>query len=357
MKGIQSVTPFRVGSAVLSWSMLFCSGMLLSGCNMANSDSGVSSSSSASVPSASVTLTSASTEPDEQGYYAENTTFTVNATASGSLGSTVSCAVELAYKSGASSDFNTLQTLNGCGAQTFNLYSGAGVYRFKLTATDANSLVAEDQKFVIAVPLAIGDEPYLSADFDFTVSTDPESLFDVALDATPSTKGEGGDIATYTWQVRLKEDDEDESWASTLGPYNSPTTNITVNRDGIYVVRLTLVDQSEQTAMAEKMVVVGSSQTLIADFSVSVSGAAPVNVDVDASSSIISAGVDHYVWEVYDAATTAAEDTESLPIYRLTVESATAALPIISAGTYLIRLKIIDSIGNEHEISRVVSVS
>ncbi|MDG6772762.1 hypothetical protein QCB45_00265 [Thiomicrorhabdus sp. ZW0627] len=326
---------------------------LLSGCNMANSaDGGSDSSSNLAEPTAAVSVVSSTPEANSSGYYNERSTLTVNASAVGSLGSSVTCSISFDYKSAVATDFSNLQTVSGCGAKDFNLYSGAGVYRVKLTATDANSKVAEDQKFVIAIPTAISDTPYLSANFNFTTSTDLANLFDVYLDATSSTKGETGDIVSYTWQIRLKQDDGNESLVSTVGPNISPVTTVTVNQDGIYVVRLTVVDAGSQTATTEKMFSVDTANTLVADFSATISGTAPVNIGVDASSSTVAAGVNHYVWEV----STVGAETDAV-IYRLTVESATTVLPITSAGTYLITLKVIDNLGNEHQISRVVTVS
>lgn len=326
--------------------------VVLSGCNMANSADGGSSSAPSSLaePTAEVALQSAFPAADSQGYYEEDAIVTFNASAVGSLGSSVTCSTVLSYND------EVKDTVLGCGENQFNLNSGAGAYRIKLTATDANSLVAEDQKFLIAVPQSLANSVYLSADFNFTTSSDVANSFDVLLDATPSTKGETGDIATYTWQIRLKQDDNDETLVSTVGPVNSPTTNVTVNQDGIYVARLTIVDDGDNTAVTEKMFSVGTGSALEADFSIAVSGAAPVNIDVDASSSTIAAGADHYVWEVYPIDGTSGEVAEDA-IYRLTVESATTVLPIAVSGTYLIRLKVIDTLGNEHLIARLVSIS
>ncbi|MDX1347548.1 MAG: hypothetical protein R3189_04780 [Thiomicrorhabdus chilensis] len=324
----------------------------LSGCNMANSADGGSDSAPTNLmePTASVSIQSALPVADSQGYYEEDAIVTVNASAVGSLGSSVTCSTTLSYNDA------VVDTILGCGTKQFQLASGAGAYRIKLTATDANSLVAEDQKFLIAVPQLLANSVYLSADFNFTTSSDVANSFDVFLDATPSTKGEAGDISTYTWQIRLKQDDNDETLVDTVGPTNSPTTNVTVNQDGIYVARLTIVDEGDNTAVTEKMFSVGTGSALVADFSVAVSGAAPVNIDVDASSSTIAAGADHYIWEVYPLDGTSGEVAEEA-IYRLTVESATTVLPIAVSGTYLIRLKVIDTLGNEHLIARLVNVT
>ncbi|MDG6778213.1 hypothetical protein QCB44_05795 [Thiomicrorhabdus sp. zzn3] len=343
---------FCRGTLFLSASALMCGAVLLSGCNMANSDGGVSpDSGDSSAASASVTLTSATSTPDALGYYSENTILTYNASATGSMGSSITCSTSLSFND------SVVDTSLGCGEDQFILSNGAGVYRIKLTATDANSMVAEDQKFVIVKP----SETYLIADFDYARSVDPATPYDLELDATPSTLALSN-IDTYTWQVRLKQDDENTNWTDTI-QMHTPMTSITLNNDGIYVVRLTLVDDAEKTAMVEKTIVMSSEQALEADFSVTVSGAAPVNIGVDASSSTVAAGVDHYVWEVYDTATATTAETDAetdstapQPIYRLTVESATTVLPIVTAGTYLIRLKVIDATGNEHELTRVVNV-
>ncbi len=119
-------------------------------------------------------------------------------------------------------------------------------------ATDANSLVAEAQTFAIVVPNTIGSGSNLTANFTATPSDTPASTFDIALDATSSTKGETGDIDTYTWQVRKKENDSVGTLVSTVGPLNSPTTSVVVQSDGIYVVKLTIVDTGAKTTSTEK---------------------------------------------------------------------------------------------------------
>ena len=302
-------------------------------------------------PVALVEIMAASTDPDNNGYYFDDTTLTVNASASGSSGSDVICSVEFSINSGTASDFTVLQTVSGCGVKDFNLYNGTGTYRVRLTATDSNAEVAEDQKYVIAIPTELANSVYLNAEFEFTVSTDPASLFDVFLDATSSNEGEGGDITNVRWDVFLKEDDEITETPVEIVDNNSLTTTVTVDRDGIYVAKLTLTDESEQTAITEKMFIVGGTgDELIADFSVTIPDVAPVNIEVDASASSIVAGIDHYEWEVRSFL------DEGVLIYKLSTESATTVLPIAIAGNYFIRLTVIDVDGNEHEITRVVTV-
>jgi len=302
-------------------------------------------------PLAEVTVLDASIAPDSNGYYVEGAIITVNTNAAGSSGSEYTCSTTLDHNNDASEEFANLDTLLGCGVKDFSLSNGYGTYQVKLVVTDDNSKVAEDQKYVIAIPQALADSIYLNAEFDFTVSTDPESLFDVYLDATTSSEGTGGNIVTYQWDVYLKEEDETtETQVETLIS-NSPTTTVTVDRDGIYVAKLTLTDDSEKTAVTEKMFMVsGTGATLIADFSVTIPTNAPVNIEVDAAASIVEAGIDHYEWEVYDMT------ADASPIYQLTVESEATVLPIVTSGNYLIRLTVMDVDGNEHEITRIITV-
>lgn len=314
-------------------------------------------------PLALVEIVGASTTPDSNGYYFDDTTLTVNNEASGSLGSDVTCSIEFAHNTGTSSVFEVLQTTPGCGFKTFNLYNGTGTYRVKLTATDGNEEVAEDQKYVIAIPTELADSVYLVADFDVTVSTDQGSLFDVELNAEKSKEGEGGDIEDdgFQWEVFLKEDDDLTDISVEPFVKQGVKTTVNVDRDGIYVARLTLTDKSGKTATTEKMFIVsGTGDALIADFSVSIpSGGAPVNILVDASTSIIDdpRGIDHYEWEL-----TAVGDDSNVNgevrtvLYQLETESPTTVLPIAYSGNYFIRLTVIDASGNEHEITRVVTV-
>ncbi|MEA3406085.1 MAG: hypothetical protein U9R28_10175 [Pseudomonadota bacterium] len=303
-------------------------------------------------PMALVEVIGSSKEPNSSGYYFEDTTVTVSTEAAGSLGSDITCSIDLGYNDGTAAEFTVLQTVTGCGVKDFNLYSGVGTYQMKLTATDTNTKVAEDQKFVITIPTELADTVYLNADFETTVSTDDGSLFDVFLDARSSSEGTGGDIATYSWEVFLKEEDEiTETAVETVSDVASPTTTVVVDRDGVYVARLTIVDASEAKAITEKMFMVsGTGATLIADFTVTIPANAPVNIEVDASASTVDAGIDHYEWEVFSTM------GDSTPTYQLTVESATTVLPIAVTGTYLVRLTVIDIDGNEHEITRIISV-
>jgi len=303
-------------------------------------------------PRAVINVIDASQAPDSNGYYFENTTIVTDIEAIGSQRSDTTCIITLAHKGAAATEFTTIDTVNDCATTSLNLSNGVGTYQAKLVVTDGNSKVAEDQKFVIAIPTTLADTVYLNADFEATVSTEDGSLFDVFLDATSSAEGTGGDIATYSWEVFLKEEDEvTETAVETVPDVASPTTNVVVDRDGIYVARLTIVDASEAQAITEKMFIVsGSGETLVADFTVTIPANAPVNIEVDASASTIDAGVDHYEWEVYDI--TAEADI----VYQLTVESATTVLPIATTGTYNVRLTIIDVDGNEHEITRIISV-
>ncbi len=303
-------------------------------------------------PRATISIISASTSPDSNGYYFENTTLVTDIEAIGSQRSDVTCVITLAHKGTGATEFTTIDTVNDCETTSLNLSNGVGTYQAKLVVTDGNSKVAEDQKYVIAIPEVLANTVYLNAEFAFTVSTDPDSLYDVFLDARTSSEGTGGDIAKYTWEVFLKQEDEEtELTDQRVVEVQSPTTTVTVNQDGIYVAKLTIEDAAENKAITEKMFKVGGTgDQLIADFSVTVPSASPVNIQVDASSSTIGGTVEHYEWEVMQNSTTSVE-------YQIQTHSPTTVLPITTAGDYLIRLTVIDTSGNEYQITRIVSVS
>ncbi|MBN2865804.1 MAG: hypothetical protein JXK16_07330 [Thiotrichales bacterium] len=303
-------------------------------------------------PDAEVRIISASTTPDANGYYVENTVITSDLLAIGSQRSTVTCEVTLDYQSNDDGAvFTNRDTVNSCDVQDFNLDNGPGIYRVKLVVTDGNDLIAEDQKFVIATSTDLLDRAYLTADFTFNVAPVADSLFDVEFNGRFSSESDTGDAITeFKWEVFVKNDDTETPYKTIIGLNPKPT--VTVDRDGIYVTRLTITDELEQTAVTEKMFKVGGTgQTLIADFSVTIPSGAPVNIQVDASASTIGAGVDHYEWELISAG-----DTNETVFYQLDTESPTTVLPVAYSGIYYIRLTVIDVDGNEHEITRVVTI-
>lgn len=329
----------------------------LSGCNGANSADDNSSFSDSPEPPGlnesrvGLQINSATTAPDVNGYYSEDTEITVGVTAPASPSSEVLCSTTLSHKAlGIDTGFEEGDTLEGCKEQRFNFDKGPGTYRLKLKVTDMSNKVVEDQKFVIVKPSELREKAYLKADFEFTVT---DSLFGVFLDAGVSSQGSGGEIETFKWDVFLKEHDGDSDAPVKTVTTNALTTSVTVDRGGIYVSRLTITDVSGQSAVTEKMFKVGGTgEALIADFAVSIPAAAPVNIGVDASASVILGGVDHYEWELLAIG----DDVDSTAAYKLSTESPTTVLPIVYSGIYLIRLTVIDQSGNEHENTRVITV-
>jgi|GEM_PF-4184923 len=313
-------------------------------------------------PRGLVEIIGATTDPDTNGYYFDDTTVTVRTIASGASGADVNCLVSLDHYDKATEEFEAVDNIQGsCSLTTdFNLTEETGTYRVRLVVSDRESgeQVAEDQKFLIAIPTELANSLYLNAEFDFTVSEEEDSLFQVLLDANNSAEGEGGDITNFSWEVFLKEEDSLNDNAVKIVTGQGRQTNVVVDRDGIYVARLTLTDESGETATTEKMFIVsGTGDTLIADFSVSIPSGAPVNILVDASASTIEAGIDHYEWEltaVGDDSGVNGEDRTVL--YQLETESPTTVLPVAYSGIYFIRLTVIDASANEHEITRVITV-
>lgn len=331
---------------------------ILYSCNLANSadisTSNNSSNNSSDNKNNSVSISIVASLPavNFSGYYQERSIVTINASAIGSLNSTTSCLITVSQKANSVLTYIDVDVINGCGEKTIAFVNGAGIYKIKLIATDANSKTAEAQTFAIVVPETINAAPILAANFSATPSASVGSGFDIALDATTSTKGETGDIATYTWEIRKKENDAQPALISTIGPLNSPITNTVVASDGIYVVKLTIVDNGSKTASTSKTFTVSTAgPTLIADFSITIpAGVAPLNIQVDASSSTV-ASIDHYAWDLYNS------ESITSSIYHVETESKLANIPVVIAGIYLIRLRVIDALGNEHEVTRSLQVS
>jgi len=321
--------------------------VVLSGCNLANS-AGDDTKRNAT---ANVSIQSSMPAANASGYYQEKSIVIVNATGSGSKNSLVTCETTISKKANSVIDYAVVDVITGCGNKEVAFVNGAGAYKIKLVVTDGNSKTAESQTFAIVLPTTIGSDVFLSANFTAIPSTSSETTFDIALDATSSTKGETGDISTYTWQIRKKENDATTTLVSTVGPVNSPVTNIVVQSDGIYVVKLTIVDNGSKTASTTKTFTVSTGgDLLVADFSITIpAGVAPINVQVDSSTSTV-ANIDHYAWDLY------ASDTSDTVIYHVETESTQANIPIVATGIYLIRLRVIDSIGNEHETTRTFQI-
>lgn len=323
--------------------------LFLPSCNLANSADEDNLSKNAS---AKLTVQSAIPSANAEGYYQENSLLTLNASGRGSLDSAITCVITVQKKLDSTTSYTDVNVINGCGEQAMDVDNGAGVYRIKLLVTDGNSKTAEARTTLIVEPSSISSEPYLSANFTAIPSSLVGHGFDVALDATSSTKGVSGDIATYTWQVRKKENDATTNLISTVGPMNSPVTNVVVPSDGIYVVQLDIVDDGAKTASTAKTFSVRTgADTLVADFSLTIpAGQVPINITADSSSSTVT-NIDNYAWDVFlytDLATS---------LYHVETESTSVNLPIGEVGIYIIRLRVIDSIGNEHEVSRTFQVS
>jgi predicted component of type VI protein secretion system len=325
--------------------------VLISGCNLK---------SDASQPAANPDLSL--TEPVAQikvltpaslagGYYQENDTVSYEVEAKGSQGSEVTCSTEIAQRSLTDGTYSAQDTHQGCSATSYNFQPTSGsatmVYRIKASVTDANSKTADTQTFL----LVRNDGAFLSAKFTATLSQQSGQSLQVNLDASTSTIGDTGNIKSYTWQIRKKQDDNSETLVQTVGPENSPQTSVVVESDGIYVIKLTIADESDKAASATQQMAINLNNTHYFDFTMSVSGNAPLNMGVSANTTNIAAGANHFIWDVYSS-----EDL-TVSIYHHETESSSTVLPIISAGTYVIKLKVIDNLGNEHELSRVQVVS
>ena len=332
---------------------------ILLGCNLSSSETEIQVSNPPLKPSVKISNIRSSGGLTTNGEYYERDSIEIALEVLGSQYSSVACEVFL-QKLSSEGYVNTPNSpMASCQNLVFNFDSGTGLYRLLAKVTDANSKTAETQRFLLVVPKSISDQPYLQAIFNHTTSSLVENAFEVLLDATPSKIGETGDIVSYTWQYRLKQDPE----TSTITLKESgPITSVVFQSDGIYVVKLTVTDAGGKTASMTQQFGVGLNQPISLSFtfsngtSVAVPGTtagAPTafNLQVDASGSVIAAGVDHYIWQVYKS------DALDDMIYEIQTETPTTTLPLIDAGvTYLIKLRVIDQTGNEHAYSQLVSI-
>jgi len=324
---------------------------VLAGCNLGSSTSEKQVSSLLAEPMVRISAIQSNNALTARGEYHDRDEITVTLEAKGSLNSSVTCSVSLQYLSSGSYTDDPSGPVAACNDIHLALSSGAGVYRLLAKVTDGNSKTAESRRFLIATSQSITDRPYLQASFTPTVSTNISNAYEIQLDATGSTAGETGDIVSYTWQIRLKQNNSGTT-VDTFTEYG-PKTSVVLNNDGIYVVKLTVTDAGGKTSSMTKQFSVGLNSSVVVTFTFSTTSAsptAPLNLNVDESGSTISAGVDHYIWQVYKS------DALDAVIYEIQTESATTTLPLIDPGTYLIKLKVIDKTGNEHDYSQLVSV-
>lgn len=337
---------FKVIGLIVLW------GSLLAGCNLGSS----TSEKQISTPLLEPRVRISSIKPTEQakpltteGYYHINDEILVTLETAGSQNSDVTCSVSLQYLSSGSFVDSPSGSIAACNTIYFSLTTDAKVYRVLAKVTDANSKTSQTQRFLI---LSQDDIPYLMADFTPTIVS-TSSSYAIKLDATSSKVGETGSIVSYVWQMSLKQDDSSTALVQTLTE-NGPVTSVAVNSDGIYVVKLTVTDAGGKASSMTKLFSVGipGDDLEVSFVTTSVNPSAPLNLAVDASGSNVTAGVKHYIWQVYNS-----EDLTVKLYDDVVTESAVTTLPIITAGTYVIKLKIIDISGNEHEYSRVVQVS
>lgn len=328
---------------------------VFAGCNLGSSTSQKQVSTPLSAPQVRISSIQTNRSLTVRGEYHERDLITVGLVAQGSQFSGVSCNVSLQHLVDGSYVDTPDSPIASCSDIRFILAPGAGVYRLYAKITDGNSKTAETQQFLIVVPQSVSERPYLQASFTQKVSKNENNAYEVQLDATNSTVGETGDIVSYVWQYRLKQNPANTAVTMTE---NGPKTTVVVQKDGIYVVKLTITDAGGRVSTMTKQFDVGIANSgLEVKFTTTPStanstsgvGAAPVNLTVT-STSIVSAGVDHYIWQVYKS------DALDTVIYELQTETKETTLPLIDPGTYLIKLIIIDKTGNEHDYSRLVTV-
>lgn len=330
---------------------LFIAGFLmgailpLQGCNLANSADSVSNGSDE--PSASLSIKSALPAANTDGSFEESTELTLVASGSGSRNSGIdSCDLSL-FKLGTDDVFGTtaISSITGCGETTM-VAPTTGIYKLVLTVTDENAKTAKTEKS-IKVASSI-----LNAEFSATQAT---GLMQINLDASTSTKGQGGSIVSYTWQVRLKIDDSSTADVSTQ-TNSSPETKVVVNSDGIYVIQLTVTDAGSNTDVEQQQVAISSTDPLVPEFTLnSPTGfVAEDNLEVSIDTTE-AANIDHvncYLW-LYDG--TALSETPISESYaELSVAHPTCTLPVYEAGVYTVEVEAINSEGNEHSRYKVI---
>jgi len=330
--------------------LLFVSSLLVS-CNLANSASyeEATPDEGLDTPTASLTITNAPSDNRFQ----EREALEISVSGQGSRNSKLASCVTSLYPRLNTSAFSTtaVNTAESCTSATITPPSN-GEYRLELVVTDDNSMTAKDEASIIIT------ETVLNAEF---TATNPTGTL-INLDASDSRSGSNGEIVSYAWQVRLKVDDS-SAFGSVTQTNSSPTTSVSVETDGIYVIQLTVTDGNGNTDIQQESISINATGTFIPDFN---SGATEYNelVDNDATDPFEAPGnllleitnsgafpddVNRVICNLYDSSSL---DTivETANANFLNVTTPSCELPVVAAATYIVEVKVI--LNNEAEYQR-----
>lgn len=331
------------------WLLVWLAGMTLplQGCNLANS---ADYDGYADEPSASIAIKSTEPSANTDGSYEENTEITLRASGTGSNNSGIqTCDLSL-FKLGTDDVFGTtaISSVTGCGETTM-VAPSTGTYKLVLTVTDDNQKTAKTEKSIKV------SESILNSEFTATQQT---NTMQINLDASTSTKGEGGTITSYAWQVRLKVDDSTTTNVSSQ-TNSSPETKVVVDSDGIYVIQLTVTDAGSNTDVEQQQVAISSSTSLVPEFSFtnSTGFVAPSDLLVQISASEAS-NLNHlicYLW-LYSSGEIAETATYQVYAENSTTQSS-CSIPIPAAGLYAVDVKAVNNDGSEHVRRKVIQLN
>lgn len=211
-------------------------------------------------------------------------------------------------------------------SHTFNLN---GTFNVTLTVTNTGGTQASTSS---PVTVGVGNGPH--ADFVFSPTT-PVVAQTVNFDATPSTPGAGHSIASYAWSFG---DGTSKTGVTTTHDFGSP---------GTFNVILTVTDEAGQSSVKVGQVAVGAGNPT-ATFTASVFNGATHTMTFDASGStaVSPTTIVSYAWAFGDG-TFSAPPPSSSPTTNHTY---------LAAGTYQVRVTVVDSVGRSSSFTASVAV-
>ncbi|WKV12902.1 PKD domain-containing protein [Marivirga harenae] len=245
---------------------------------------------------------------------------TNNASVSGTASSTAAISTYLWEKvSGPSA------TLSNTSTATLSVSNAvAGIYQFRLTATDADGNSASDQMKLTVVDS--NSPPTANAGSNKQIQL-PTSSTTISGTGTDSD----GNIISYSWQ-------KISGGAVTISNANQATLNLSALQAGIYVFELTVEDDDNVTDSDEMQLEVLEESNLdpIANAGVDIQMQLPTN-----STNLVGSGTDddgtisNYLWE----------KTSGPSVSLSNVNNSTATASNLVTGTYTFRLTVTDDDG------------
>lgn len=220
----------------------------------------------------------------------------------------------------------TMENANTATVSLSNMLEGT--YLFRLTVTDNAGLTAFADATVTVLPALVNDAPVANAGGDKTITLPTNSL-----NLSGSGSDSDGSVVSY-------------AWSKVSGPFatiSNPSLAIVTIADliqGVYVFRLTVVDNDGASSTDDVTIIVNSiaaNQPPIADAGPDQSIALPVNsLTLSGSGSDADGTVSQYAWSKISGpgATMSGATTPSLGLSNL-VE-----------GTYVFRLRVTDDDGS-----------